>query len=477
MSMTTPIVDFVRQYAQSGTSRLHMPGHKGQSLLGFEPLDLTEIRGADELYEPEGIIAQSEANATRLFGTQHTYYSTEGSSQCIRAMLCLALQAAPRTGKRPVLLAARNAHKALLYAAALLDFDIRWLWPAAENAGALCSCPISAQMLTTALQELTGQGSTPFGVYVTSPDYLGGMQDIRALSAVCDTFGVPLLVDNAHGAYLRFLPGEPLHPIALGAAMCCDSAHKTLPVVTGGAYLHLGSKAPVQEEAAVRGALALFGSTSPSYLILQSLDACNRQLTESYPAGLQRCCARLAALRGELNAAAQAAGCPVPLALDGPGREPLKLTLDAAALGMTGTALAETLRQDRIECEYADPRYLVLMFTPENPAEDMARLEAALAELCARGIPPAEPPAEHREAFCVLARQAEPRLTVRQAVFAPQETIPAGSALGRVCALPTVSCPPAIPIVVSGEVIGPAALELFAAYGVETVSVVKQEKF
>jgi len=301
--MDTPIVDFVRGYAQSGTSRLHMPGHKGQSLLGFESLDLTEIRGADELYEPEGIIAQSEANATRLFGTQHTYYSTEGSSQCIRAMLCLALQAAPRTGKRPVLLAARNAHKALLYAAALLDFDIRWLWPAAENAGALCSCPISAQMLTTALQELTGQGSAPFGVYVTSPDYLGGMQDIRALSAVCDTFGMPLLVDNAHGAYLRFLPGEPLHPIALGAAMCCDSAHKTLPVVTGGAYLHLGENAPVQEEAAVRGALALFGSTSPSYLILQSLDACNRQLTESYPAGLQRCCSRLSALRGELNAA------------------------------------------------------------------------------------------------------------------------------------------------------------------------------
>lgn len=116
MSTTTPIVDFVRRYAQSGTSRLHMPGHKGQSLLGFEPWDITEIKGADELYGADGIIAQSEANATRLFGTVHTYYSTEGSSQCIRAMLCLALQAAPAAGQRPVLLAARNAHKALLYA-------------------------------------------------------------------------------------------------------------------------------------------------------------------------------------------------------------------------------------------------------------------------------------------------------------------------------------------------------------------------
>mgnify|MGYP002692812244 FL=1 len=170
--MTTPIVDFVRRYAQFGTARLHMPGHKGQSLLGCEPWDITEIRGADELYEAEGIIAQSEANATRLFGTAHTYYSTEGSSQCIRAMLCLAMQGAPRTGKRPVLLAARNAHKALLYAAALLDFDIRWLWPAPEDTGALCSCPVTVQALSAALEELAGQGRAPFGVYLTSPDYL-----------------------------------------------------------------------------------------------------------------------------------------------------------------------------------------------------------------------------------------------------------------------------------------------------------------
>ena len=85
-SMTTPIVDFVRQYARSGTSRLHMPGHKGQPFLGCEAWDITEIKGADELYEAEGIIARSEANATALFGTARTYYSTEGSSQCIRAM-------------------------------------------------------------------------------------------------------------------------------------------------------------------------------------------------------------------------------------------------------------------------------------------------------------------------------------------------------------------------------------------------------
>ena len=466
MSMNTPIVDFVRRYAQSGTSRLHMPGHKGQDLLGFEPWDITEIQGADELYAPEGIIAQSEANATRLFGTAHTYYSTEGSSQCIRAMLFLAMQAAPQTGRRPVLLAARNAHKALLYAAALLDFDIRWLWPAPEDAGALCSCPVSAQTLTDALQALTGEGITPFGVYVTSPDYLGTMQDIAALASVCKARGVPLLVDNAHGAYLRFLPEGSRHPITLGAAMCCDSGHKTLPVVTGGAYLHLGPDAPVQEDAAVRGALALFGSTSPSYLILQSLDKCNQILSEGYPLRLLQCGGWLTRLRRELN----------ELALGGEQQEPLKLTLDAAALGISGTDLAEALRPHHIECEYADPRYVVLMFTPDNPPQDYQRLREAVEDV-ARSLPEMVPePEDLSGAFTELARQMQavpPRCTIRQAVFAPQERIPAGQALGRICAMPTVSCPPAIPIAVSGEAITPAALQLMQKYGVAEVSVLK----
>ena len=467
MSMTTPIVDFVRCYAQSGTSRLHMPGHKGQSLLGFEPWDITEIKGADELYEAEGIIAESEANATRLFGTAHTYYSTEGSSQCIRAMLCLALQAAPRTGKRPVLLAARNAHKALLYAAALLDFDIEWLWPAPEDACALCSCPVSAARLTAALHAMEQQGRKPFGIYVTSPDYLGGVQDIAALAAVCKTFDLPLLVDNAHGAYLRFLP-ENRHPIALGAAMCCDSGHKTLPVVTGGAYLHLGKNAPIQDEAAVRNALALFGSTSPSYLILQSLDKCNQVLAEGYPLRLLRCCGYLTRLRRELNEAAAAKRCSVPLVLES---EPLKVTLDAAALGMTGTELAEALRGAKVECEYADPRYVVLMFTPENPPQDFERLTSAVLHIVENLTGPFPRPEENDRELLELEHELHTCCSIRQAVFAPQEQVPTEQAVGRICAMPTVSCPPAIPIVVSGERITSAAVRLMQKYHVTQVAV------
>ena len=136
--------------------------------------------------------------------------------------------------------------------------------------------------------------------------------------------------------------------------------------------------------------------------------------------------------------------------------------------------MAEALRKYAIECEYADPRYVVLMFTPENPAQDYDRLEEAVAAVCAAlpGVP--ECPEPEGDAFTALAAEAGPVCSVRAAVFAPQQTIPAAEALGRVCAMPTVSCPPAIPIVVSGERVGPAAIELFARYHVETVAVIRE---
>ena len=142
--MKTPVCDFCRDYAQSDALRLHMPGHKGVPLTGLEPLDLTEIDGADSLFEASGILRESEENASQLFGA-HSFYSTEGSSLCIRAMLQLVCQYARGKGTRPRVLAGRNAHKTFLSAAALLDFEIQWLYPA-QNASYL-SCTVDAEKL------------------------------------------------------------------------------------------------------------------------------------------------------------------------------------------------------------------------------------------------------------------------------------------------------------------------------------------
>ena len=437
--MNTPVADFVQRYAKAGTARLHMPGHKGRCFLGCEPWDITEIHGADALYEAEGILAESEQNAAALFGSQRTCYSTEGSSQCIRAMLYLAVAA---SGSHTVV-AARNVHRAFVSAAALLDLEIRWLWP--EESRSLCGCPISPAQLEKTLHSLP---EPPAAVYLTSPDYLGGMAEIPALAQVCHQHGTLLLVDNAHGAYLRFLQPS-LHPLDLGADLCCDSAHKTLPVLTGGAYLHLSPTAPAQLAPLAKSALGLFGSTSPSYLTLASLDLCNRYLAEGYPQRLAEAVERLAELRERLTAA----GWRVEPS------DPLRVTV-AAPRGVTGQELAGQLRRQGAECEYADRDFLVLMATPENTPEELAQAAAALGQCPGEANPPQLP----------LAR-GERACSIRQAAFAPRETVDAAHSLGRVCGLPTVGCPPAIPIAVSGERITPEALALFAYYGIEQVEV------
>ena len=228
--MNTPIFDFVKAYAASNAERLHMPGHKGVSMLGCESLDITETYGADSLYEADGIIKDSETNASLLFECD-TFYSTEGSSQCIRAMLYLTALEAKKAGKKPRVLAARNAHKVFLSAAALLDLDVEWI----HGGDTFLSCNISAKDVEAAILKYA-----PTTLYLTSPDYLGNVLDIAEISTVCKKYGVLLLVDNAHGAYLKFL--EKSHfPIDLGADICCSSAHKTLPVLTGGAYLHIAN--------------------------------------------------------------------------------------------------------------------------------------------------------------------------------------------------------------------------------------------
>lgn len=436
--ISTPVCDFVRAYAASAPVRLHMPGHKGRGILGCESLDITEIRGADDLYHPEGILARSEENASRLFGCR-TVYSAEGSSLAIRAMLYLAYT---RSGCKGRCLAGRNAHKSFLHTAVLLDFPISWLWAGDSH----LSCPVTAETVEAAILE---EKEKPFAVYLTSPDYLGNLAPVGEIASVCHRYGVPLLVDNAHGAYLKFLP-RSLHPTDLGADLCCDSAHKTLPVLTGGAYLHMGSDWTAEE---AKAAMALFGSTSPSWLILQSLDGAN-PLLERLPGDIAALAPHIAALKGALLAHGFALV----------GAEPLKITVHAAKFGYSGEEMAEMLEKQGIFCEFADRDFLVCMLTPQNTPEELDRLRAVLCAL-PRGARQEMPP-------IALARP-KAACAPRQAAFAPRETIPVENSLGRILALANVSCPPAVPIVMCGEEIDEAAQEALRRCGIEEVTVIK----
>ena len=445
--MNTPIFDFVKGYNDSKNLRLHMPGHKGMGDLGVEGLDITEISGADVLYSAEGIIKQSEENATALFGTGRTFYSAEGSSLSIRAMLYLIKLYALSKGEIPRVLASRNAHKTFVTACALLGIEPEWMLPGNST---LISCNITAKYLEERLSK-----EKPTAVYVTSPDYLGNILNIGEISRICKKYGVLLAVDNAHGAYLKFLPKD-IHPITLGADICCDSAHKTLPVLTGGAYLHIGKTAPKLLSENAESALSLFASTSPSYLILASLDRANLYLADGYAEKL----AGFIGLLAELKAKIKALGFTLL------GDEPLKLTVAPKEFGYTGYELAEIFEGQNIMCEFADPDYIVFMLTPETGKDGIQRLYTAFLNIKRREGIKICPPAPSLKTK---------RLLLREAVFTPATELAVEDCIGKISADIAVNCPPAIPIVICGEEIDKTAVESFKYYGISKVKVIDEK--
>lgn len=442
--MKTPIVSFLKSYQEKSPVRMHMPGHKGAGILGFEGMDLTEIYGADELFAAEGIIKESEQNASNLFGCP-TYYSTQGSTLCIQTMCTILCQDAKSKGKKPKILAGRNAHRSFIHAAALLDFEIEWLYGNSDY----LSCKIHAEDLEKAIIE-----SLPTAVYLTNPDYLGNLLDIKSLAGVCKKHNVLLAIDNAHGAYLRFLK-DSLYPIDLGADLCCDSAHKTLPVLTGGAYLHLSDSLNQVWKNDVKHFMEYFSSTSPSYLIMASLDAANEVLDTTFKKSLFECIQRVDGLKNTLVQH----GYTI---LSG---EPMKITISTKEFGYTGNEIANLLMECDIYPEFYDSDYIVLMPSPYNTKDDLKRLETCLCGIEGKPILVNKPP---------KLEQSKKAMNVRQALFSSSITLDVSKSLGQVCSSVTVSCPPAILPVIPGEVISESSIEVMKYYGIETIRVVKE---
>ena len=241
-----------------------------------------------------------------------------------------------------------------------------------------------------------------------------------------------------------------LFPIDLGADICCDSAHKTLPALTGGAYLHLSYKLNAIIGDKAKNALMIFGSTSPSFLILQSLDAVNSYLT-GYPEALKEFTCEVEQLKGKLLAQGFILY----------GDEVLKVTLDAKQYGYLGSELADILRSHNIEPEFADPDYLVLMLSTSREA--LSRLKNVLLEI------PKRVPITARAPEFKAANRIMP---IREAMLSDYEVLPLDKCLGKTLAVPTVGCPPAVPILVCGEEIDIHAIECFKYYGIKTCKVI-----
>lgn len=444
--MKTPICDFCKNYRDSAPNRFHMPGHKGKGTLGVESLDITEITGADVLYNSSGIIKESQENATKIFGSKATFYSTEGSSLSIRAMLYLTKKYAIKTGKKQLILAGRNAHKSFVTASSLLGIEVEWLYQK-EN---ILSLEIDNNELEILLKE-----QQPVALFVTLPDYLGHLFDIAEIARICAKNDVLLLVDNAHGSYLKFLE-KSLHPLDLGATMSCDSAHKTLPVLTGGGYLHIGKNAPDFFLENAENALSLFATTSPSYLILQSLDMANSYLENGIKSDLSNVISSVKNLKNILK----------NHGFNDVADEPLKITLATKKTGYFGTKMAKILETKGIFCEFCDPDFITFMFSVNTEKASIEKLQKELLAI---------PKLQEILTQSPVLKLLDKRISPEKVLFMDREKIAVGKAQGRILADLCVNCPPAVAIAVLGEEITNEVIDCFQYYGIDSVFVLKNE--
>ena len=435
------LYDTLRYHDSLDRSSFHTPGHKCS---GFFPedllqLDYTELPDTDALYEASGPILRSEKKLAHLFGAGRSLISAGGCSLAIQAMLRLASM---QQGK---ILCARNAHRSAINACALLGLEPVWLYPDSSRG---FTGRISPEDVRAAFEE----NENITACYITSPSYYGELCDIGSIAEICHENGAILLVDNAHGSHLAFMK-ENMHPMFLGADMTACSLHKTLPVLTGGAVLNLRDESL---GSAGKAAMSLFGSTSPSYPIMCSIDLCADYLENGGAKEYARCEDTVS----ELKAAAVKKGIAMP-----EGKcDPLRLTLGTAAAGLSGDKQQSYFEDCGIDCEFCDGVKAVFIITPFNSERDISRLRSAIENM---------PVGNAAECQSFEPVRPEKAMTLREALLSPTKIVPVAASRGMIAADTACPCPPGVPVVMPGELIDSLAISEMQKRGMTEIIVVK----
>ena len=439
------LLEQLHHLSQSDMLPMHMPGHKRNprlapylDTLGAE-LDITEIPDFSNLHDPEGALAERMTQAARLWGSKRAWWLIGGST----AGLLAAIDAATVRGDR--VLIARNCHKSVYNACMLCGLEAAYLQPRLYPNHSFANA-VTTEQVEAALRE---HPDTRL-VVLTSPTYEGLCSDIAAIGAVVHSHGAVLLVDEAHGAHLGLHPSSPPSAVTQGADIVVQSLHKTLPSLTQTAMLHLCSDRVDAEELGFR--LSVYQTSSPSYLLMASIDSCVQLLTEKKDKLMKLWSGNLRSFRQALSLR----HLSMPLG-DCPYADPSKLLISTKGTDLTGPRLAELLRSKyRIETEMSTMDTVLCMTGLGDTEDDLLRLAAALNDIdrslsyAAKNPVPALP----------VPMRAMP---MHEAAKLPTEFVPHAEALGRVSGDFLWAYPPGIPLLVPGEVIDESLVSYLSA--------------
>ncbi len=452
------LLDKLTGYAP-GRLPMHMPGHKRNTVLADylkalrADLDITEIDGFDDLHAPEGVLLDGMRRAARLWGADECRFLVNGTT----CGLLAAVYSLAADGGRAIV--ARNCHKSVYHALELTGVEPVFIMPDVDAETGVCG-RISPEDVRRALEEAPDARF----VLVTSPTYEGVISDVSAICRAAHERNVPVIVDEAHGAHLGISDAFPVDAMRMGADISVKSVHKTLPSLTQTAIL-LARHGRV-DMAVLDHALDIFETSSPSYLLMASIDGCV-SLMERRGAEI------LSGWRQALDEFYEGAAVLSHLRIRRQD-EPSKLVIDTTQAGITGFELACRLRKENVELEMASLRYAIAMTGAGDTRETLRKFLNALKtvdrSLSMPSAPFAQPsplaPSANSASFVLLpvlprpVRVLPPKIALR----APSENVSAREAVGRVSACYAWAYPPGIPMLVPGERVPEGFAEVWAEW-------------
>ena len=461
-----PLIQGLLDYAKENNARFHMPGHRNEeqveelSILKehLYSFDVTEVEGTDNLHYPEEIIARSQALLTKAMGAKESLYCVNGSTAANYAMIFGLLK------REETVLVQRNCHQSIYHAISLLALKPAYLLPEMVEEFSLPSF-ITLQELMR-VHEANPKARA---VILTSPTYHGMVTDLSPLAAYCDSHGLYLLVDEAHGAHFPFSPLLPDSSMKSGAHASSVSFHKTLPSLTQGSVLNLSEKLTEDERYRIRHYHRVFQSSSPSYPLLASMEMARYYMEENGETAYRSLLAQIALLKNRLR---EIPGIRILGKNEVPLFDETRLVIRTP---LPGAEMDQILREEyQIQCEMTEGKNVIFILTPFDKTEDLERIAHALKAISLKhekrwSEAMEEHPTHHPMRMQVPVR----RFSENEVLHLSSEEVLLTKASGRVCTEKIVPYPPGIPLLLPGEVITDEILGALHAYYAENANILK----
>lgn len=468
----TPLFTHLNAFRRENPASFHVPGHANgevyeqlanmldkssereliTQLAQLSKIDVTELSHTDDLHDPEGVIEQAQVLLSQLYGAEHSFFLVGGSTAGNIALILSLCQ------PDDIIIVQRNVHKSIINGCKLAGVQVVFVSPMIEEGTGLALVP-SLQSIEIALQRYPKAKA----VFLSTPNYYGLNVDLEPYAKLIHSYKLPLLVDEAHGAHYGIAPHTPKSSIAVGADAVVQSAHKTLPALTMGAYLHI--QGPFIKKQMVQKQLSIIESSSPSYVLMASLDIARAVMQHYGLIWFQETYERLNKLRKWLKDEKLVIEAVEIDNQEQCSQDPYRLLLQDTTGTYSGIQLQKAFEKENIWVEMANESVVVLVCHMNMSDEKLQHLQRVIWHIHQQIISQSAP--EKRVSSIINVHQtsvSEPIKMMRYTDHLESELIPLSEASGRVCAEMIIPYPPGIPLLYENERIQEEHLEQIKLY-------------